>query len=196
MNFRILRYDTLDSTNNLALQLARDGAAEGTVVTCEFQTKGRGRFKRRWYSPKGKGLLFSIVLRPQLNAQAASILTHLAAQSVAEVLKERFGLAARLKRPNDILVNGKKIAGILSESSSYHTRLDYMVVGIGLNLNTPRKGLLRTATSVSLETKRDVKEKHEVLTEILSAFRSKYEAVNLSRRKMGRQKPRFLQYAQ
>lgn len=196
MRFRILHYETLDSTNNLALHLAREGAHEGTVVAADFQTKGRGRFKRRWISPKGKGLLFSIILRPQLKTSAASILTHLTARSVAEVLKTSFELPVKLKRPNDVLVNGKKIAGILTESSGNHHQLEYVVAGIGLNLNMKPKELLRTATSVYIETKKAVKDKEELLAKILSSFRSKYEAVTKTQRRIEKQKPRLLHYAE
>jgi len=116
-------------------------------------------------------------LRPNLKSSSASILTYLAAQSVADVLKQKFNLLAKLKRPNDVLIGNKKIAGILTESSAYHHRLEYVVVGIGLNVSTRRKELLKTATSIYLETKRRV-EKGEVLVAILEAFKAKYEHWN------------------
>lgn len=181
MNFRILHYRTLDSTNNLALRLAREGAAEGVVVVSDFQTRGRGRFKRRWFSPRGKGLLFSIILRPRLKTSSASILTHVAAQAVRDTLNHRFDLPGKLKRPNDVLVNGKKIAGILTESSGNHRGLDYVVVGIGLNVNTGRRGLVRNATSLAVETGA-CSELRDILLELLAAFRIKYEAVNVRSR--------------
>ena len=177
MHFRILHYDTLDSTNNLAISFARENAREGTVVASEYQTHGRGRFKRRWRSPRGKGLLFSIILRPNLKSSSASILTHVAAQSVADVLKNNFKLPAKLKKPNDVLVNGKKIAGILTESSAYHHRLEYVVIGIGLNINTQSKELLKMATSLYIETKRKI-QKEEVLKAILKTFKARYEHLN------------------
>ncbi len=177
MRFRILYYKTLDSTNDLAICFAREGAREGTVVVSDYQTHGRGRFRREWKSPRGKGLLFSVILRPNLKSSSASILTHLAAQSIADVLKQKFNLPAKLKRPNDVLIGNKKIAGILAESSAYHHRLEYVVVGIGLNVSTSRKELLKAATSIYIETKRRV-EKGEVLVAILEAFKAKYEDSN------------------
>ena len=174
MNFRILHYNTLDSTNTLAIKLAREGASEGAVVVSDYQTHGRGRFKRRWISPRGTGLLFSIILRPDLKPASAAILTHLAAQSVAEVLKEKFKLEAKLKKPNDVLIGGKKIAGILTEASGNQHDLDYVVVGIGLNVNGRRKGMMRSATSVYLEVQKRV-DKEVILTKILSIFQDKYE---------------------
>ena len=172
MNFRILHYDTVDSTNDLALEFAREGAAEGTVVAADYQTHGRGRFKRRWVSPRGAGLLFSIVLRPTLKTSAAPILTHWAAQSIREILQEKFALPATLKRPNDVLVGGKKIAGILTEARGQGSRVEYVVLGVGLNVNTKRQGLLRTATSIFLETGKKVK-KDGLLEDILGIFKAK-----------------------
>ncbi len=174
MDYRILHYDTVESTNDLAIQFAKDGAAEGAVVSAEFQKKGRGRFERTWLSVHGKGLLFSIVLRPKLKSSAAPILTHLAAEAVRESLVSNFKIEAKLKKPNDVLVGGKKICGILTESSSVKQKLDYVVLGIGLNLNGAKKDLLETATSIYLETKKKV-EKDPLLLDILERFRTKYE---------------------
>lgn len=174
MNFRILHYDTLDSTNDLAISFAKEGAEEGTVVSAEFQKKGRGRFKRTWLSPRGKGLLFSIILRPKLKTSEAPILTHLAAQAVLETLIAHFNLPAKLKKPNDVLVGRKKICGILTESSTVKQKLDYVVVGIGLNVNHMKKDLPNSATSIFMETKKKV-EKEPLLLDILDRFRAKYE---------------------
>ncbi|MBI4368434.1 MAG: biotin--[acetyl-CoA-carboxylase] ligase [Candidatus Omnitrophica bacterium] len=174
MQFRILHYDTLNSTNDLALELARAGAREGTVVTAEYQKHGRGRMKRRWTSPRGKGLLFSIILRPQVKTGSAAYLTHVAASAVSEVLKKKFKLKTTLKRPNDVLVKGKKIAGILTESSAYHHRIEYVVLGIGLNVNTERSRMLRSATSIYAETKRRSFPKDSVLETVLKVFETKY----------------------
>jgi BirA family biotin operon repressor/biotin-[acetyl-CoA-carboxylase] ligase len=158
----------------LALEFARKGAQEGTVVAAAYQTHGRGRFERRWLSPREKGLLFSVVLRPRMPASVVSILTHLSAVSVRETLVTRFRLSAKLKRPNDILVNGRKIAGILTEASGNKGGMDYAVVGIGLNVNSRSKELPPMATSIYQETgkKADLK---MLLTDILSCFQGKYE---------------------
>jgi BirA family transcriptional regulator, biotin operon repressor / biotin---[acetyl-CoA-carboxylase] ligase len=176
MAFRILYYETLDSTNNLALQFAKEGAVEATVIVAEHQSKGRGRFERKWTSPRGKGLLFSIILRPQVSASSASILTHLAAQSVADVLHADFDLPAKLKKPNDVLVGGKKIAGILTESSTLKGQIEHVVVGIGLNVNTGKGQLLKTATSIAIESgqKGDI---NTLLNRILTVFLDKYEDI-------------------
>src|SRR3989338_3252756 len=194
MPFRILYYETLDSTNNLAMTFAKEGAEEGTVVVAEYQTKGRGRFNRKWVSPRGKGLLFSVILRPSFPASSASILTHLAAQSVAEVLKMDFNLPAKLKKPNDVLVNGKKIAGILTESSTIRRRIEYVVVGIGLNVSTGRNHF-KGATSVSLETGQKA-DKNQILDRILAVFWAKYQGVgNIKKHSKSTSKLRQFEHA-
>ncbi len=173
MNYRILQYDKLDSTNDQAIAFAKDGAADGTVVVADFQTKGRGQFERTWISPRGKGLLFSILLRPKLNANEAPILTQVAAEAVAEMLKDKFNLPATIKKPNDVLVQRKKIAGILTESSTVGNQLEYVVIGIGLNVTSNAKELLETATSIAIETKSKPK-KEEILLDLLGVFNQKY----------------------
>ena len=167
LQFKIVHYDTLDSTNNQALAFAREAAPEGTVIVSNYQTHGRGRFKRHWISPRGKGLLFSVILRPQLKTSSASIITHWSAKAVADVLRQKFNLSAKLKKPNDVLVGGKKIAGILTESSGYGQNLEYVVVGIGLNVNHRRKDLQSEATSIYVETGRET-EMDGLLIELLS----------------------------
>ena len=174
MNFRILHYDSLNSTNDLTLQFAKDGAEEGVVVVSEFQKKGRGRYDRTWISPKGKGLLFSILLRPKLKASGAPILTHLAAQAVQEALVELYELPVKLKKPNDVLVREKKICGILTESSLINQKIEYVVLGVGINVTSTQKELLNSATSIYVETKKKV-EKEPLLLDILQRFRAKYE---------------------
>lgn len=149
MKFMILHYPVLDSTNSLAKEFAAFGVSSGTVVFSDYQTKGRGRFKRKWVSPKGRDLLFSIVLRPaQIKANAASIVTQVVAMSIRDSLKEKLGVIAKIKKPNDLLVDGKKICGILVESSTNSNMIEYMVVGVGLNVNSRYKQLVRGATSV------------------------------------------------
>ncbi len=149
MKFRILHYPVLDSSNNLAKEFAARGAGEGTVVFSDYQTKGRGQFKRKWVSPRAKDLLFSLITRPaHLKAGEASLVTQLAAMSVRDVLMSVFKIEAKIKKPNDLLVNGKKICGILVESSTSGKTVEYMVIGIGLNVNSKQRELVRGATSI------------------------------------------------
>jgi BirA family biotin operon repressor/biotin-[acetyl-CoA-carboxylase] ligase len=122
------------STNDLAKELALFGAVEGTVVVAETQTVGRGRLSREWISPKG-GLWFSVVLRPELKPAQAVGLVFVAGLAVAQVLRELYGLKAETRWPNDVLVNGRKVCGILTEMSTTGERVNYAVAGVGLNAN-------------------------------------------------------------
>ena len=176
MRFRVLHYKTLDSTNRAAREFAEGGAEQGTTVVAEYQTHGRGRFNRKWHSPRGKGLLFSIVLRPNWSMAAAPIVTHIAAQSVRDVLQDVCGLNAKLKRPNDVLVGSKKIAGILTESTGAKRKISYVVVGIGLNVNTGSKDLVSGATSIYRESGKKYT-LQPILEKILVMFRKRYLAL-------------------
>jgi BirA family biotin operon repressor/biotin-[acetyl-CoA-carboxylase] ligase len=132
----IVVFKQTDSTNQQARMLADQGAPEGTVVVAESQTGGRGRRGRQWLSPAGQGLCLSIVLRPPLTPAQAPQITLMTAVAVARTLKNA-GVRAHIKWPNDILVEGKKIAGILTEISTEMDQVDWVIVGLGLNVNTP-----------------------------------------------------------
>ena len=125
----------LASTNIHARQLAESGAAEGEIVIAESQSQGRGRLGRRWQSPPFVNLYFSVILRPKLAPAAAPQITLMAAVALAETIDSFIGPAAGIKWPNDILVDGKKLAGILTEASCDSERLHYVILGIGVNLN-------------------------------------------------------------
>lgn len=130
----VVFFDEVDSTNQVAKQLAAQGAAAGTVVVAEAQGKGRGRLERSFFSPKGKGIWFSVILRPHILPQEAPKCTLLAAVAVAMAMK-RFGLRAEIKWPNDILHDGKKVTGILTEMSAESDRINYIIIGTGINVN-------------------------------------------------------------
>ncbi|MEM3579759.1 MAG: biotin--[acetyl-CoA-carboxylase] ligase [Candidatus Bathyarchaeia archaeon] len=140
------------STNDWAKELAELGAPEGTVAVAETQTSGRGRPGRKWLSPKG-GLWFSIILKPKLKPPETIKLVFLAGLAVAETLRELFGLKVETKWPNDVLVNGRKVCGILSEMKTIGEKVDYTIIGVGVNANIdvekefPRE-LSETATSI------------------------------------------------
>lgn len=134
MNFNILRYDSIDSTNLEALRQARKGADEGSCIVARQQTAGRGRQGRMWTSPIDEGLYLSVVLRPKIEASALPLISLAAAVGVHDTLAE-LGLRPDIKWPNDILVNGKKISGILAETSESGRGLA-VVVGIGINLTS------------------------------------------------------------
>lgn len=123
-----------ESTNDVALQLARDGAPEGTLVNAESQTKGRGRMGRSWATTPGKSLAFSILLWPRLRNEELPEITLAAAVAVARTL-EGHRLKPRIKWPNDILLDGKKVCGILTETGPKKDKMVPVVLGVGINLN-------------------------------------------------------------
>lgn len=132
---RIERYDVVASTNDLARAAAERGAPEGLVVVAEEQTAGRGRMGRKWIVPRGTSLQMSILLRPPLSPRVGARAVRMAALAVVYTLEQHLGLAPELKWSNDVLVNGKKCAGILLETSVSGDRLDYIILGIGMNVN-------------------------------------------------------------
>ncbi len=151
--------DVLDSTNNRAKRLAEQGAPEGTLVTAESQTAGKGRRGRSWVSPPGTGIWFSLLLRPDIHPAHAPMLTLTAALAVAEAIEEICGLKAGIKWPNDIVVSGKKVCGILTEMSAEAEQVHYVVIGIGINANMTEfpEEIRKTATSLYLETGKKVR---------------------------------------
>ncbi len=148
--------ETTASTNQLAQQMVVEGAPEGQVVLAETQTAGRGRMGRRWESPSGVNIYCSVLLKPQIPPHQAPQLTFLSAVATAEVLTELYDINARVKWPNDILVGGRKIAGLLNELSAETEQIHSLVLGIGINVNMTADqfpaGLRYPATSVRIET--------------------------------------------
>lgn len=131
-------YDSVGSTNDVARQLADAGTPTGTLVLANEQTSGRGRLGRRWVAPAGTSLLLSLVFYPHLQPHQAQRLTMACSLATAEAIENTAGLPAALKWPNDVLVHGHKVAGILTETSITGNRLDHAIVGIGINVNFDR----------------------------------------------------------
>lgn len=128
-------FEEVNSTNKVAKKLANEGKAEGTVVVAEHQSQGKGRLGRTWSSPKGKGIWVSIILRPHILPTKASQITFVIAVGMLKALKNFVNLDVKIKWPNDILINTKKVAGILTELSAEIERINYVVIGIGVNVN-------------------------------------------------------------
>lgn len=145
-------YDEIGSTNAQARAMAEGGASEGAVVVAEAQSAGRGRLGRPWDSPPFVNLYLSVVLRPKLPPGEVPQITLMAAVAVADALEDFIPIAPAIKWPNDILVEGKKLAGILTELSCDADRVDYVILGIGINLNYPAhempEAIRHRATSV------------------------------------------------
>jgi len=134
-----------------AMQLGMAGAVNGTLVPAESQIKGRGRLGRDWFSPKYKGIYLSLILRPKILPAACPILTLMSAVSICEAVKEASGLDAQIKWPNDVLLHNKKVAGILTEMNAELDKVNFVVIGIGLNVNNDKKSLISQATSLRQE---------------------------------------------
>ena len=149
-------FDELASTNDLAKELAAQGAPEGTLVVAESQTRGRGRLGRQWDSPPGTGLYVSLLLRPELPPTEMPQITLTTAVAVARAVRRVTGLTPGIKWPNDLLLDGKKLGGILTEMETESDQIRHLVVGLGLNVNNPAfpAELAAIATSLALATGR------------------------------------------
>ena len=171
----IVWLEEVDSTNTRAKDLARQGAEEGTLVVAEGQQSGRGRRGRRWYSPSGAGIYVSLILRPRISPSEAPQINILAAVAVAEALLKLTGMDVRVKWPNDIMVGSKKLAGILTEISADLEGVDYLVMGLGLNVTSRGfpPDLCETAGSILSETGCSVS-RIGILQEILAGFETLY----------------------
>ena len=170
---KIYYFESLGSTMDTALQFGIKGEAEGTIVLAEAQTKGRGRLGRQWVSPKYKGIYASIILRPKISPQAAPILTLLSAVSICEAIKEVTQIEAQIKWPNDILINNKKLGGILTELNAEMDEVRFVVIGIGLNVNNDKKNLVSGATSLKEQKKENVN-RINLLQELLRKIEANY----------------------
>jgi BirA family biotin operon repressor/biotin-[acetyl-CoA-carboxylase] ligase len=175
---KIFTFETIDSTNNCAKALAACWAEEGTLVLAEQQTAGRGRLGRTWQANPNENLIFSIILRPELPAEAVNLLPLYAAVALAEAIEKETGLRIECKWPNDLLIGGKKTAGILLEGSLKENAVEYVVLGIGLNVNQtafpPELG--ERATSLRLQAGREI-DRNALLREILQALESRYLSI-------------------
>ncbi len=156
---QIYCYDVVESTNTQAKTLAREGAPEGSIVLADAQTTGRGRLDRAWISPPRTGLYVSVILRPQSPPERAPILTFAAAVAAALAICET-GLSPEVKWPNDIMVGGRKVGGILTEACFDKGHIDYVTVGLGINVKTKPEdfpaSIRDLATSLSLHTNKPI----------------------------------------
>jgi BirA family biotin operon repressor/biotin-[acetyl-CoA-carboxylase] ligase len=169
-------YPSLPSTNDVAKTRSQEGAKEGMVIIAEEQTAGRGRIKRRWLSPRG-GIALSIILYPPLDYLSSLIMV--ASLAVAGSIERVTGLKAQIKWPNDVLVNGKKVCGILVESDVRGNKVDYAVIGIGINANLKLSEfpqIAPMATSLSQELGRDVS-RREIVRSLLAEAERLYLAL-------------------
>ena len=157
---RIQTYVSVGSTNDLALQCGIDGAQEGTLILAESQTQGRGRHRRKWLSPPGSSILASVILRHRLRADQVGLPNLIGAVAIATAIDELTDLSARIKWPNDVLIQGKKVSGVLTELEYDRYRQPFFVMGFGVNVNTTRADfpdeLRASATSLQIESNREI----------------------------------------
>lgn len=169
----VLCYEELDSTNSTAFALAEKGAADGTCLIAEHQRGGKGRLGRTWSSPKAQNILLSVVLRPRITAFDAPRVTLAAAVCVARAIERETGLRPRIKWPNDLLLNERKLCGILTEMSAETDRVSFIVVGIGLNVNSDPADLPAGSTSLATASGSVLRRAplvRAILTELDSAY--------------------------
>ncbi|AGC69624.1 bifunctional protein biotin operon repressor/biotin--[acetyl-CoA-carboxylase] synthetase BirA [Thermoclostridium stercorarium subsp. stercorarium DSM 8532] len=170
-------YETIDSTNNELKKMAAEGACEGTVVIALCQTEGRGRRGRRWQSDAGSGIYMSVLLKPDLPPTAVQSITLLASSAVCKVLEKYVKSGLGIKWPNDILINNKKVCGILTEMTSEPDKVQAIILGIGLNVWNREEDfgdeLKHTATSLCLNTDREIS-RTQLVVEILKELEDLY----------------------
>lgn len=170
-------FEELGSTNIQAKLEAERGAAEGTLVAADMQTAGRGRRGRSWNSPAGTNVYFTLILKPSFAPDKASMVTLVMALAVAEGICGTCGLTAEIKWPNDVVANGKKVCGILTEMSAEHGAVRHIVIGVGVNVGLQEfpPEIAETAASLQAECGREVS-RTDLLVNIMKSFEKYYES--------------------
>ena len=171
----IISYKKVDSTNDVAYGLAENGIREGTVILAEEQARGKGRHGRTWTSPPKSGICLSCILRPEIAPNEIPRITLLAAVAVAKSIRRITGLNAMIKWPNDILINNKKVCGILTEMKAEQDSVDFIILGIGVNVNARASGLPKGASSLKEELRsHEAVSRVELVKNILEGLESDY----------------------
>jgi len=169
----IHHYDTVSSSMDIAMDLAMKGCKEGAVVCVEGQYKGRGRLSRFWSSPKNRGVYLSIILRPNISPAQSPKLTLLSAVGVCQAIKNITKLECLIKWPNDLIINNKKVGGILTEMNAEMDVIKFVIIGIGVNANTPESLLPPRATSLKEQLGKRIS-RIELTREILKSIENEY----------------------
>lgn len=173
----LVYFDSIDSTNTKAKELAEEGYPNGTLVVADYQMSGKGRRGRSWESPSGTGIFMTLMLKPDINPNNASMLTLVAALAVAKAISEITGEQALIKWPNDIVINGKKICGILTEMSAQFDYINHIVIGIGINVHNKDfpEEIKETASSLMIESGGQHFRRAEIIEKIMEYFEEYYE---------------------
>lgn len=170
-------YESLPSTMEKARELAREGASDQSVVIALSQKKGRGRLQREWFSSEG-GLYFTLILRPQIPAVSGFLVNFITSTVLAETIRDYTGLPAKVKWPNDILIDGRKLSGMLSEMEAEDEMVTFINIGIGLNVNNDPTKEEQTATSIAKELGRRIS-RRSLLSMFLDRLQEKLVNINL-----------------
>ena len=175
-NRKIIHYKQIDSTNTELSRLALRGAKHGTVVLADEQTAGRGRRGREWTSPADDNIYMSVLLRPQIMPEKAPMITLVMAYAIAKVLKEYGFLNIQVKWPNDLIISGQKVCGILTEMVLEECEVDYIIIGVGLNVNTQKfpQELKGKATSLYQVSGKFLK-RQSLTEDIVDCFEKEYQ---------------------
>lgn len=173
---RVTYFDEIDSTNIYAKKLGEEGDSHGTLVVADKQIQGKGRRGKNWESPKGSGIWMTLILKPNLNPMAASMITIVAGLSVSNAINKLYGIQSFIKWPNDIVINGKKICGILTEMSTEFDYINHLVIGIGINANMKEfpEDIKAIATSISKEYGKTIL-RSELIAAIMKEFEFYYK---------------------
>lgn len=172
----VLYFDTIDSTNTKAQELAEKGYPSGTLVVADKQESGKGRRGRSWVSPSGTGIFMTLMIKPDINPNNASMLTLVAALAVAKAITSVTGEEALIKWPNDIVVNGKKVCGILTEMNAQFDYINHIVVGIGINVHNESfpEEISQMASSLMIEAGGKRFHRAQIIAETMSYFEQYY----------------------
>lgn len=173
----VLYFDTIDSTNTKAQELAEKGYQSGTLVVADKQESGKGRRGRSWVSPSGTGIFMTLMIKPDINPNNASMLTLVAALAVAKAITSVTGEKALIKWPNDIVVNGKKVCGILTEMNAQFDYINHIVVGIGINVHNESfpEEISQMASSLMIEAGGKRFHRAQIIAETMSYFEQYYD---------------------
>lgn len=173
----VLYFDTIDSTNTKAQELAEKGYPSGTLVVADKQESGKGRRGRSWVSPSGTGIFMTLMIKPDINPNNASMLTLVAALAVAKAITSVTGEEAMIKWPNDIVVNGKKVCGILTEMNAQFDYINHIVVGIGINVHNESfpEEISQMASSLMIEAGGKRFHRAQIIAETMSYFEQYYD---------------------
>ena len=173
----VLYFDTIDSTNTKAQEIAEKGYPSGTLVVADKQESGKGRRGRSWVSPSGTGIFMTLMIKPDINPNNASMLTLVAALAVAKAITSVTGEEALIKWPNDIVVNGKKVCGILTEMNAQFDYINHIVVGIGINVHNESfpEEISQMASSLMIEAGGKRFHRAQIIAETMSYFEQYYD---------------------